>query len=209
LARPVLIALFALSGTASAGCARPTLPDPRVTAREFAAAASRGDAAAVNGMLTERARGELGLAGTKRLLADAHTEIVSRSRAMASNAATVRAVAEVKYVDGEYAVLELEEGRFKVSAASGLPPGARTPAEALSELRAALARRSYGALLRILSSDARGAIESDMRSLVGGLDHPDSLEANVHGETAEVAIPGGHKVVLKREGGVWRVQDFD
>jgi hypothetical protein len=96
-----------------------------------------------------------------------------------------------------------------VSAAAGLPAGARTVAEALGELRGALAERSYAALVRILSTDTRGAIEVDMRSLVSGLEHPDALEVKVHGETAEVDVPGGHKVLLRREAGVWRVHDFD
>ena len=26
---------------------------------------------------------------------------------------------------------------------------------------------------------------------------------------AEVLVPGGHRVKLKREAGVWRIQDFD
>jgi len=31
----------------------------------------------------------------------------------------------------------------------------------------------------------------------------------VTGDAATVSVPGGHSVKLKREGGVWRVDDFD
>jgi hypothetical protein len=106
-------------------------------------------------------------------------------------------------------VLDLEGGHFRVSAAAGLPAGARTPAQALGELRGALARRSYAALVRVLSGETRSALEGDMRSLVEGLEHPDALDVRAHGETAEVEVPGGHKVLLKREAGVWKVVDFD
>jgi hypothetical protein len=106
-------------------------------------------------------------------------------------------------------VLEVEDGKYRISAAAGLPFGARTPAAALSELRRALAQRSYAALIRVLSSDTRGAVEGDMRTLVEGLERPDALDVKVHGESAEVSVPGGHKVLLKREAGIWRVHDFD
>jgi hypothetical protein len=202
------VAALVLSGAAF-GCGHAAIPDPKATALQFANAASRGDAQAVHRLLTQQAQSRYGVEGTRRLLVESRGEIATWASRMASGQSKVDTVAEVKYVDGEHASLELEGGAFRVSAASGLPAGARTPAEALEELRGALARRSYAALLRILSSDARGAVEDDMRSLVGGLDHPDTLEAKVHGETAEVQVPGGHKVLLKREGGVWRVHDFD
>ena len=112
-------------------------------------------------------------------------------------------------MDGERAVLVLENGEFRVDSAAGLPALPRTPGAALAELRAALARRSYSALVRVLSRDTRAAIERDLGALVEGLAHPDSLLVKVHGEAAEVQVPGGHRVLLEREGGVWRIRDFD
>jgi hypothetical protein len=160
-------------------------------------------------MLTDEAQRTYGLDGTRRLLADSRAEIVRQAKAVGSPNAEVTATVDVPYLDGEHGVLVLEGGEFRVSAADGLPSVARTPEQALGELRGALARRSYAALLRVLSKDTRGTVEADIRSLVGGLEHPDSLDVRVRGETAEVEVPGGHKVVLKREAGIWRVQDFD
>lgn len=199
----VAAALFAQA------CAATKLPDPRVVAREYAEAAKKSDARAVYSFLTEDARATYGVAGTQRLLADARKEIVDNANAMASARATVRASAEVRYVDGESAVLAIEHGQYRISAASGLPTAARTPSQALGELRGALSRRSYPALVRLLSSETRAAVEGDLRSLVTGLERPDALPVKIHGETAEVEIPGGHKVLLKREAGVWRIHDFD
>jgi hypothetical protein len=142
-------------------------------------------------------------------LDEGRAEIMQQARAMASPSANVRAVAEVRYVDGEVSVLVVEGGRYRISAAAGLPAGARTPSQALGELRGALSRRSYPALVRLLSSDTRAALEGDVRALVSGLERPDTLSVKVHGETAEVEVPGGHKVLLKREAGVWRVFDLD
>jgi hypothetical protein len=205
------LAVLVLGATAASAlsCARQALPDPRAAAAEFAAAAQRGDADAVHAMLTEDARRAFGPQGTRRLLNDARTEIARSARGFSSPKATVRAVAAVPFVDGEQSLLDLEAGRFRVSASAGLPAGARTPAQALGELRGAIARRSYAALVRVLSAETRSALEGDMRTLVEGLEHPDTLDVHAHGETAEVEVPGGHKVLLKREAGVWKVVDFD
>jgi hypothetical protein len=195
--------------TEAAGCAGAGLPDPRVTAAEYGAAAAKRDARAVHALMTEEARRAYGEDGTKRLLADARKEIEVQARAFASPAASVRVEAEVPYIDGERAVLEVLGGYYRVSAAAGLPASARTPAQALSDLRAALARRSYSALVRLLSEGTRAALERDLGALATGLESPEALDVKIRGDTAEVVVPGGHKVRLVREAGVWRIHDFD
>jgi hypothetical protein len=122
---------------------------------------------------------------------------------------TVEARARVRFADGEAATLDVEDGAFRVEAAYALPAGARTPADALAELRRVLARRSYAGLVRVLTERARSALEADLRSLVEGLESPEGLQVDVTGDTATAEVPGGHEVKLKREGGVWRVEDFD
>jgi hypothetical protein len=72
-----------------------------------------------------------------------------------------------------------------------------------------LARRSYAGLMRVLSPATRAAIEQDLRALVTGLEKPDTLPVQAAGDSATVSVPGGHHVRLKREGGVWRIDDFD
>ena len=42
-----------------------------------------------------------------------------------------------------------------------------------------------------------------------GLERPDTLQLRTSGDTASANVPGGHHVRLKRDGGIWRVQDFD
>ena len=51
---------FALAGAAIAGCGRTSMPDPRDTVRAYEAAAAKGDARAIHGMLSERSRKSLG-----------------------------------------------------------------------------------------------------------------------------------------------------
>lgn len=186
------------------------MPDPKDAVRAYAEAAARGDSQAIYGMLSEKSRRSLSPAEVKRIVADERAELADQAKAVTAPGVVIKARARLKYGDGEDATLELEpDGVFRISAADALPAGARTPAQALEQLRRVLARRSYAGLIRVLTPATRSAIESDLRSLVEGLEQPEGLEVQVAGDTATVQIPGGHEVKLRREAGVWRVEDFD
>ncbi|MET0594978.1 MAG: hypothetical protein ABW133_19925 [Polyangiaceae bacterium] len=200
---------LALASVALGACSRSAMPDPRDTVRAYEAAAAKGDARAIHGMLSDRSRKSLAVSDVERILTDERTELATQTKAMQDPSAVVRASARVRYADGEDATLDVEEGSFHVSSADALPAGARTPNEALEQLRRVLARRSYSGLMRVLSPATRSAIESDLRSLVDGLAHPEGLDVQVSGDVASVQIQGGHFVRLRRDGGVWKVEDFD
>jgi hypothetical protein len=190
-------------------CSRPAVPDPRAAVDAYAKALARGDADAVYRMMTVESRREYGLDGTRRLLSDARQELAQEGRALARAPGEIRTVATVRFVDGERAELVLERGKLCIRTADVLPYAARTPEEALASLRAALGRRSYPALVRVLSSESRSAAEQELRALVEGLENPDALDVRVRGDEAEVQVPGGHSVKLRREAGIWRVRDVD
>ncbi len=202
-------AIAALLGLIGAGCATQRLPDPKVTARAYAAAAERGDADAIYALLTPDGQRALGLRGTQQLVKESKSELSQTARAIKSDAARVEASAETRFRDGESATLVLEDGRFLVDAASLLPARPRTPGQALAGLRRALSRRSYPALMALMTSDSQSALETDVGSLVSGLEHPETLDIQQSGDSAEVKLPTGHRILLKREAGVWRVLDFD
>ena len=196
-------------GFACAGCTRAPMPDPREAVAAYEAAAAKGDARAIYAMLSEEARKALKPADVERIVADERGEIATQAKAVAEPGSSMRASARVRYADGEDATLDVEDGSFRVSSADGLPAAARTPAAALEQLRRALARRSYAGLMRVLSPATRSAIETDLRSLVDGLSHSQELDVQVSGDVASVQIQGGHFVKLRREGEVWKVEDFD
>ena len=198
---PILIAVL--------GCSRPAVPDPRAAAQEYARAAEAGDHAAIYALLTDRSQRELGPAGTQALVRDARDELKERAANLKQGPLNVQARAEVRFDDGEKAFLELESGHFRVAQTGTLPSGAVTPAQALDELRVALARRSYPALMRVMTSSTRGSMENNMRGLVDGLEQPETLDIQVDGDRASVELPDGHTVKLKREEGLWKIDDFD
>jgi hypothetical protein len=206
--RLALLTLTLACGCAC-GCARAGLPDPKAAADAYARAAERGDADAIYGMMTSSAQKARSKEDIRAIVASERAELVEQSKALAAKDARVDATARLRFEDGEETALELKEGRFYVTSAGALPGGARTPEEALDQLRRVVARRSYAGLMRVLSPATRAAIEQDLRSLVTGLEHPETLQVQVAGDAANIAVPGGHHVRLKRDGGVWRIEDFD
>jgi hypothetical protein len=204
--RGLLVGVVLVSASA---CASHAVPDPRDAARAYGDAAARGDAGALYAMMSSESRRDRSHDDVTRMLVEERPELAEQGAALAQPGALVAATARLRYADGEEAALDLRDGRYWVTAAGALPGGGRTPGEALEQLRRVLARRSYTGLMRILSPATRAAIESDVRSFVDGLNEPETLPVQVTGDTALVPVPGGHQVKLKRESGVWRVDDFD
>lgn len=192
----------------SGGCGA-VVPDPRAAASAYADAAIRGDTDRLIAMMTSSSKRARSKDATERLLKDERGELAEQGRELSRADVRVEATALLRYADGEEAALELREGRYWVTAAGALPGGARTPQDALDQLRRAIARRSYSALLRLLSPGTLTAIETDLRSLVEGLSDPAALPVQPNGDSASVVVPGGHRVNLRRDAGVWRVEDFD
>jgi uncharacterized protein (DUF3084 family) len=207
--RPVLGFFACAALTCVAGCSSRAVPDPRSAAEEYAKAASSGDADAIYDMMTTSAQKSRSREEVKHLVAEQRGELAEQAKSLTAKDARVEAFARLRYEDGEEAQLELRDGRFWITSSGALPGGSRTPEQALDQLRRVLARRSYAGLMRVLTPSTRAAIEQDLRSLVTGLERPETLHVEVAGDGAVVTIPGGHMVKLKREGGVWRVDDFD
>jgi hypothetical protein len=201
-------ACFALPAMAT-GCVSSGVPDPRGAVDAYARAAERGDADALYGMMTTASRQARSREQVRAVVTDERAELAEQARGIAGKDVRVEATARLRFADGEEAALDLHDGRYWITAAGALPGGARTPEEALDQLRRVLARRSYAGLLRLLSPATRAAVENDLRALVDGLGEPATLPVQVTGDAAVVSVPGGHRVKLRREGGVWRIDDFD
>jgi hypothetical protein len=190
-------------------CASTSVPDPHAAARAYADAAARGDGDALYAMMTTPSKQARSKQDLNKMVADERGELAEQAKALLGPDVRVEATARLRYADGEEAALELRDGQYWITAAGALPGGARTPEEALEQLRRVLARRSYAGLMRVLSPSTRAAIENDLRALVDGLTEPGTLPVQVSGDSANVNVPGGHQVKLKRDGGVWRVENFD
>lgn len=190
-------------------CTREVVPDPRTAAREWEEALRRDDRKAIYEMLTAASQRAYGATGMDRLLAENREELVALAAAAHAGDARVQATATLSYGDGQAAELVLEQGHFRVLGDEALPLAAKTPTDALRQLRAALQRRSYGALLRLLTRETRWLLESEVQALVEALEEPGGLQIKMEGRRAKASLPGGHTVTLEHEDGVWTIKDFD
>lgn len=205
----VLMSAILACTAGTAACSGSSVPDPRSAADEYASAAAKGDADAIYAMMTTSAQKSRSKDDVRKLVAEQRGELADQAKQVTAKDARVEATARLRYEDGEEAHLELRDGRFWITSSGALPGGSRTPEQALDQLRRVLARRSYAGLMRVLTPQTRAAIEQDLRSLVNGLERPETLHVQVTGDVATVTVSGGHTVKLKRDGGVWRVDDFD
>ncbi len=190
-------------------CTGGRVADPHGAAVAFTQAAARGDSDAVYAMLSPSAARALSREDVRRLVHDEAAELGATARALVEPGTRATTEARLRFADGEQVALEWSDGSFRVTSAGSLPGGAPTPEAALEELRRAIARRSYPALLRLLSPATRSAVEQDLRTLVRGLEHPETLPIHTNGDASSAIVPGGHHVSMKREDGVWHVEDFD
>jgi|SRR4051812_46942904 hypothetical protein len=200
--RVVAFSSFALA------CGHSSLPDPNIAARAYADAAVHGQADRIYALLATDARRSYGVDRVRELVRDERAELARQGASLRAPGTRVEAQATMLLADGSQIELTLEPDGFRIAAADTLPAAAQTPVEALDGLRRALARRSYTSLLRVLSAEARVALETDLRTLAAALENPATLDVRVQGDRAEVSVGGGHQVTLRRESGTWRVEDI-
>lgn len=185
------------------------MPEPQPAIAAFADAVERGDVDVLYDMMSAESRRALSRDELRRVLAEQRDELREHARHLGSPDCGVSAQARVRFADGDVATLDLVEGQFRVTAADALPATARTPVEALTQLRRVLTRRSYPGLLRVLTPRTRSATERELRSLLEGLAEPEALPIEITGDEATVDVPGGHRIELRREDGIWHVDDVD
>lgn len=201
--------LVACALATTTACSSGRVPDPRTAVDAYTAAAAKGDGDALYDLLPEKTKREVSRADIVRTVKAQREELKDQSKQFSGKRLQVRARGILHFEDGEEASLSLQDGHYFVDATSELLSGAPTPTLALHQFRRALARRSYIALLRVLTPETRAAVEAEVRALVEGLEHPDELQVHVVGESATINLAGGHIVKLKRDAGIWYVDDFD
>jgi hypothetical protein len=202
-----LFAAVALLG--SVACARRSaMPETDPAVRQFAQAAREGNSDAIYELLTEDAQKTYGRSGVRELVAQSRQELRERGEALLRGPRQLSQSATVRFDHGAVAEVAMEHGQLKIASAGLLPARPRTAPEALEQLRDALARRSYPALMRVLSRETAATLDEDITRLVDALEYPTMLDIKESGEDAEVQLPGGHWVKLRREDGVWRIHDL-
>lgn len=203
--------LFAVSlSVCTMACATTQrIPDPRAAADAWADAAERGDAEALHGMLTKRSAATLSKADVAATVGSAKAELKDQAREIRETK-EITAVAILRWEDGTEASLVLEKGQFRVQSALLMPGGGSRPEEAIAGFRDALHRRSYPALLRMLSPALRAAVEAQLKGLEKSIGDPEKLPIPPDaGDEIEIKLENGHKLRLKRIDKTWYIDNFE
>lgn len=203
--RVVLAALLLGLG----GCASTSIPDPTATARAFARACERGDARAVQRLLSDDQRRALDERAVRARLAEGGAATKARCHALAAAPLTVDGAATLQFATGESATVVYEHGTPRIAAAGALPGGGATPEAALASFRSAILRWLAGSSLGPFTESTRQRTSERLRALAKGLARPDALLVDVAGDRAKVDVEAGHFVSLRREDGLWRVESFE
>jgi hypothetical protein len=117
--------------------------------------------------------------------------------------------ADVPLASGEVIALVLDGGRWRIADGLAGATGLASPLETVRALRRALQRRSYQALLHVLSRDARSQVDDEIDRVIEGLGDEESLRIDVTGNRARVVYEGDHVIDLIREDGIWVVEDMN
>ena len=195
----------------ASACARQgSVPDPKEAAEAYANAAEKGDADAIWSMLSTRSKATTSKGEIDQSVKTSRAELADQAKDVRKNDGSIVAVARLRYADGSEAALTLEGGTFAIASAGMLPGGGATAQEALAALRDVLRRRSYPALLRLLSPELRASVEAQLRGLVEALDDPSAIAIPPgSGDDIEIKLSNGHRVRLRREQGTWYVENFE
>ncbi len=203
------MAALALSGWTAAGCgatARGT--SPRGVLAEVSVAARAGDAAALYALLPEAARrAEPFEAFRTRVTAD-HGELVTLAERVTRTLAHRSPQVDVGLSGGDAVAAQDDPDGWSVARAGIGPAVATTPDDAVRALHQALTRRSLGGVLEALSARARGSMEAELAALADATADPASLEHTMVPDQVTLRLPDGRFVVLRREDGIWRVDDL-
>jgi len=201
----------AASALLLAACgSRPPVPGPDATLLAYAQAAERGDADAAWEILSPAEKQRTSREDLRRAFRENRAELEDQARTLRrALAAPVRASAEVPTADGGRAIVALEKGSWRIAGGVTGAESLRTPRDTMAVLRSALQRRSYDAVLRVLSRSARAQVEDEVRRLLFALEDIDALSIEVDGDHARIELDPGHAVELQHEDGEWRIVEVE
>jgi hypothetical protein len=205
--RVLLPVLFAGLGIACTRTA--SIPDPKATADAWAEAAEKGDSEALYGMLTKRSQATMSKTEVARTVASSRAELKEQAAGIKATKAIV-AVALVRWDDGTEASLTLENGQFHVNDAVMMPGGGATPEETVAGFRSALKRRSYPAMVRMLTPALRATVEAQLEGIGRAIAEPDKISYPTGtGDEMEIKLENGHKLRLKKVDKKWYIDNFE
>jgi hypothetical protein len=176
----------------------------------YVEALEAGDIDAAYGLLSSAQRRAISLEQLQSLAASYQDEVREQARQLErlrSEPVPVRA--EMRGPGSQVATFTLEDGRWRIAEGAVGAASLESPLQAVRALRRALERRSYGAVMRVLSRDSRAVIEDEVARIAEQLADEEGLRVEITGNRARIVYDETHFIDLAREDGEWVVADMD
>lgn len=200
--------LLALTSCATGG----SVSAPRTAALAFAAAAERGDTAALHQMLPARVRAAEREGAFSARLAGDRVELAALGRSVSQTLeqrgalrvdVALRDRGAVPVIDDERGWRLEDPGVTSTAAVSAQGiVGARA---AVRALHVALRRHGPGAWVRSLSARARGNVVAEVAAIIEATEDPSALEYTSAPAMVRFRLPDARVLVVVFEGDAWRV----
>lgn len=198
-------ALAAAALLALVGCGGGAPPPLARTLEELRRALDEGDDDALYSLSTSETQAVMGREGVRALTRDNRDEL--RDIAAGLGRAEPEIEVSLRFEGREPVALAFEDGDYRLGGALLAGTSLETPEGAVLALRAALARRSFPAVLRILTRERARALVAELDAIVEAARDPLDFDVSITGERAIVRLPEGLLVILERESGEWRIVD--
>jgi hypothetical protein len=211
----ISILVFTLSACGSA-------PSPARTAHQFAALLEAESYDAAWALLSERSRAELDRRDLEKRMSanpEERSAIIAR---LSGEITEQRAEALFPLADGRVVRLVLEDGDWRLDGAILDVYSQETPRLAIASFVRALENKRYDVILRFvpkayltpeLTEEAlRKSIEEEMpeetAKIIENLKDSVNTPIEENGDRARMSVGAGDAVLLVREDGVWKIDDF-
>ena len=217
---------IALSSVALlAGCAgRPLQQGPNDALRAYARALDDGRADDAWKLLSDGARRDVPLEAFRRMVKESPDEVREIARALARPAADPVVTATLTSPKGETLTLVWEKDRWTVDGSAIDLYAQTTPHRALESFLRAFERKRWDVLVRFVPDAHRAGLdEAKLKAAWESADQGEEMRrvadairaalptATIEetGDRATMAYGNGGTVLLLREHGAWRIEDFD
>lgn len=192
-----------------ASCASPRMPPPEAAAAAYVQAIEQRDVPALWSMLTKRAKSELTQKELAKLLRDNAVELENFTRTLSAEKPRALGRAELYSEGRKTAQLSLSRGSFWIECKGVLPVAASTPEEAARALRDAVRARDYERVLGLMTPRGRDKVDSAFEALDESLLDLESAVVDVRQDQAVIELLGGRRILLKKEGTEWLVEELE
>lgn len=203
-------------------CATTKAEDPASVLRTYARALEEGRADDAYRLLSDDARRGVSREAFRRIVATSPEEARELGRALSRPTSPALVTAKVTGPNGNELMLVLEDGKWKVDLSAVDLYAQDTPRHAVQGFVRALERHRYDVLMRYvpdahkegldpvkLKASWEGAEKEQMEQVLTALKHAlPSASIEETGDRATLAYGAG-TMLLVREHGAWKIEDFD